>query len=515
MPHAALDTLPLEVTSLIFNCLRPKSCGALHPDFTEPPDVYFHDGSQESSEPAWYSLQLQPLLSLCLVCKRLGNLAQPLLHREFLLGYGDSWRSNRFTWSGRLIGFMRTVARRRDLAAQVTRIFIHPEIWESHRSKTVVERWQSEQNPVWRSRCPFSWSEVRLSEDDLIAVLILELPNLQYCSLQVGVDTDEIAPGASFRAALISRLPIKTVDLNLCATSCEVRKSYGKFSIIQRAFSLLNLSMGLETLNLHQYYGSVLRDDIDPIPALPNLKNLRLTFSWLNERTLQSLLSSCGSLQTFHYEATSNPERNDIGYYFYILTSTGNIHFRLTDAVKHLSSHCKTLKSVHLDLRMRGFTQCTPEPWTAFSLEQFTTLQHLFLTLDEFHSVYMVAHASPDQGLITLLPSSIISLYLAGQITDELSRMEESLIGLAEGVLSGQLPNLEVVRWDETERLSAGFPVHTMFSAAGVDFSYSSWPLSKSTLGESQRIGHPSWFDDGFRGDLLNYVPPDEEDPDL
>ncbi|KAL2808290.1 hypothetical protein BJX63DRAFT_436276 [Aspergillus granulosus] len=471
----------------------------------------------------------------------------PFLYREFMLGYGDSWRSDKFSWKGRLFCFMRTVARRRDLASQVKRIYIHPQLWETHRPKTVpvVNYWRSEWSPVWRSRSGYYRSEVqellcdlaevlgidtlqRLSEDDLIAVLISELPSLQPCSLQLGVDYDEVAPGAGLRAAAVSRLPIKTIDLELCATASEARRSFGHTSIVHRAFSVLSLSMGLETLNLHEYYG-VMSDEIDPILPLPNLKNLRLTFSWLSERTLQRLLSSCGSLRTFFYEATSNPERRKYDFsdfYPLRLVRKGNIHFRLADAVKHLRSHCNTLESVHLDLRMRGFTHCTPEPWDAFGFEQFTTLKHLLLlTLDEFHTAYMNPHPSPDQGLSKLLPPSITSLSLAGQITEELPRMEESLSGLAEAVSRGELPILEVVRWDEHQMLSANFPVRTMFSAAGVDFSYSTFPLSKSTLGESQSITHPSYFDDGYRiypevdpcslPPALQQPGPDEEDPDL
>jgi hypothetical protein len=177
---------------------------------------------------------------------------------------------------------------------------------------------------------------------------------------------------------------------------------------------------------------------------------------------------------------------------------------------------------------MHGFTPYTPEPWSAFSFQSFTRLQHLFLTLDEFHTVYVDPHPIPKQGLRALLPYTLTSLSLAGQITPELPRMEQ-IRGLAEAVSSGdQLPSLEVIRWDETNTLSEEFSVDTIpiFSAAGVDFGYSTWPLSRSTLGETQSIGHPSYFDDGFRYDPRRFVSPsdlppvpqpapDETDPDL
>jgi hypothetical protein len=165
---------------------------------------------------------------------------------------------------------------------------------------------------------------------------------------------------------------------------------------------------------------------------------------------------------------------------------------------------------------MRGFTPCTSETWPAFSLQDFTRLQHLFLTLDEFHTVYMDPHPIPKRGLASLLPSSLTSLSLAGQITLELPRLEQNLRGLAEAVSSGDdLPNLKLIRWDETDTLSEEFSVDTlpMLSAAGVDFGYSTWPLSRSSLGESQSIAHPSYFDDGFRYDPRRFVSPSDLPP--
>ncbi|KAL4871123.1 hypothetical protein BDV12DRAFT_194769 [Aspergillus spectabilis] len=57
-------------------------------------------------------------------------------------GYGDSWRSDLYTWDGRLTSFMRTVARRRDLAATVKRIYVHsldPRAVFSFREFTVLK----------------------------------------------------------------------------------------------------------------------------------------------------------------------------------------------------------------------------------------------------------------------------------------------------------------------------------------------------------------------------------------
>ncbi|KAL3482602.1 hypothetical protein BJX62DRAFT_111042 [Aspergillus germanicus] len=51
-------------------------------------------------------------------------------------GCRDSWETNLFSWDRRLTSFICTVAQRRDLAACVKRIYLHPRLLEpldSHR----------------------------------------------------------------------------------------------------------------------------------------------------------------------------------------------------------------------------------------------------------------------------------------------------------------------------------------------------------------------------------------------
>lgn len=107
MALGSLDRLPREIFDLLLGYL----------------------GGQSTFQK--YSLELQRLTSLCLVCRHLCGAVQPILYQEFMLGYGDSWRSDLYTWHGRLSSFMWTVAHRRDLAALVKRIYIHPYLVES------------------------------------------------------------------------------------------------------------------------------------------------------------------------------------------------------------------------------------------------------------------------------------------------------------------------------------------------------------------------------------------------
>ncbi|KAF7131276.1 hypothetical protein CNMCM5793_004390 [Aspergillus hiratsukae] len=478
MGPAALDHLPTEILHMILSYLGFHCSGKHRP---EPPDAYIRGDRQESDQPSWYSLKLQTLLSLCLVSRRLRNAVQPILYHEFVLGYGDSWRSDLYTWGGRLTSFMRTVAQRRDLAALVKRIYIHPYLLECFGEEKEVQ--------VFELSCHRNmWRVIRIEElqqlsaGDLVAVLISELPNLEHFSFQVGPYHGKIVRSAGLRAAGISRLPLRTIDISLRATAREAH--YGSlFDLGQTASALLGVSTGLETLNLHMCKGITRRARF---PSLPNLKTLRLTFSRLGERDLERLLSSCNGLRSFFYEATNCP------FTGYNSSYDCSDHFQLSNAVRYLSRHRATLESLHLDLRKRGHTQDGPEPRAVFSFREFTVLKHLFLNLDEFHTRFWAGTPAEDPDLLVqLLPPSITSLHLAGHITDELPRLEESLLGLAHAASRGQFPRLEEVRWDHKEKLNSEAIVSTAFAAAGVSFGYDRWPMSMSTLGDGGKSPPP------------------------
>lgn len=479
------DRLPIEIIHMILRCLGFYCGGKQQPP--EPPDAYFRGKQQQSDQPSWYSLKLQTLLSLCLVCKRLRDIVQPILYHDFMLGYGDSWCSDLYTWDGRLTSFMRTVAQRRDLAALVKRIFIHPYLLESFGEErirvisicTSVSSKVIRANPRQYISEREAWGALQeaahalgvksleqLSSRDLITVLIMELPNLEHCSLEIGPYEEQIVPSAGLHVAGISQLPLTTIDVSLRSWDDSL------FYLDERVGSLLDVSTRLETLNLHMCRGS----STGSFPSLPNLKSLNITFSRFSERDLYGLLSSCHSLHTFLYEATHPPWEPDA------FQRLGYDHFRLSHAVRYLSLHCQTLEFLHLDLRQRGLTFEPPE---TFNLKQFTVLKHLFLNLDEFHSRFMAVDPPPlgdRELLVRILPSSIISLHLAGHITPELPRLENSLSGLARAVLSGQFPNLKQIRWNEKEKLNDIVGIRSDFATAGVSFDYDRWPISMPTL---------------------------------
>ncbi|KAJ4202369.1 hypothetical protein NW759_015420 [Fusarium solani] len=86
-------------------------------------------GKQQPDAKSWYSIDRHALFSLSLTSKRFRDLAQPILYHEFVLGYGDSWLSESYTWEGRLVSFIRTLSRRSDLAHRVKVMYIHTSLF--------------------------------------------------------------------------------------------------------------------------------------------------------------------------------------------------------------------------------------------------------------------------------------------------------------------------------------------------------------------------------------------------
>lgn len=198
------DDLPLETLHQIFGyfCLHCREIRQ-----STPPDAYLRGTRQDYEKPSWYSLDHHTLFSMCLVSKGFYHATQPVLYHEIILGYGDSWRSDLYTWDGRLTSFMRTVAQRRDLAALVKRVYIHPYLLESlpleeedyHGSACMPPSLsilpqpreyisEEEAQDTLQEIAPMSGIEEpeRFSAGDLVTFLIAVLPNLEHCSLQVG-----------------------------------------------------------------------------------------------------------------------------------------------------------------------------------------------------------------------------------------------------------------------------------------------------------------------------------------
>ncbi|OJJ77606.1 hypothetical protein ASPBRDRAFT_25257 [Aspergillus brasiliensis CBS 101740] len=548
MPHA-LENLPPEILHLILGHLGIECCST---DKIEWADAHFRRSLQKPNQPSWSSLKLQPLLSLCLVSKHLCHAVQPILCCNFAPGYGDSWHSRLYTWDGRLLSFLGTVARRRDLAKFVKRIHILPHLLQA--SREAVEKEKRNRQRMWEEyirglpqderlrlpseppTCPISVSdhlqppqpelrqaigeeeardtlrevaialrlnapEQRVAAKDLVTLLIAALPKLEHCSLFLGPPSYMMSvTSAALLTAELSQLPLRTLSLSVLRTEEK------RFDLDRNVRLLFEVSPCLETLNLHKCYGiQQQQQQAATLPLLPRLKHIRITCSRLNEQGLKLILNSCNNLCSFTYEA--GPHFVDDG-------SAGqwdcSDHFRLRSAARYLTRHHhhrKTLQSVHIDLRNRGGDPVTtPSP---FSFRELTALKHLFLNLDEFHSMFFLHPGTDDSTILTkVLPDGLSSLHLAGRIGEDLPRLERGLFGLGEAAVEGRFQHLKEVRWDINARLHTEDAVRALLAVAGIDFAYDSWPESRMSAYHGDSIP-PANFENQC------HAFPDCEDDDL
>ncbi|KAJ3544251.1 hypothetical protein NM208_g3158 [Fusarium decemcellulare] len=325
---------------------------------------------QKRGAKSWYSLNRHALFSLSLASKRLRNIAQPILYHEFVLGYDDSWRTDFYSWNGRLASFMRSVTRNPDLASLVKVVHIDTLLLKSQTNEengAVIQETASSLGidlpSAWRRRVekvyhvtkwgwPSAYQLFSLSKPDgkgdlddkeqwnlaiefhrgdqlgpswmngeIVAMLVAQLPNLDRLSLAGSPDCwpRRGFPDTALPALNISTLGLKTLDLGV------------------RADALIQVATGLETLNLHQY------EFWPDFPQMPNLKTLRITEGRFSAYNMKALLSACtGGLRCFEYEAAADTPRPP---------GPDDNHFNLSEAILHLQMHKHTLQTVHLDVR--------------------------------------------------------------------------------------------------------------------------------------------------------------------
>lgn len=278
---ASLDDLSTDTLQTIFSYF----CLHCHPEqHSTAADAYFSGTQQKENEQSWYSLDRHALFNLCLVSKRFREIAQTVLYHEFVLGYGDSWRSGLYTWDGRLTSFMRTVSQRPELAALVKSVYIHPYLLKpvgEEETRDALEQAAHALNiDPWQHQLV----------GDLVTVLIAQLPNLEWLGLQRGPGPLRSIRLSDLMGDDIPRLPIKTINITKQSSSGN-----NLFIMDPNALSILEMAEDLETLNLHMCRGVC--EGI--MPFLPKLKTLRLTYSRLGHKDLKRLLSSCANLHTF------------------------------------------------------------------------------------------------------------------------------------------------------------------------------------------------------------------------
>ncbi|EEU37237.1 uncharacterized protein NECHADRAFT_78491 [Fusarium vanettenii 77-13-4] len=450
---ASLQNLPVEVLSEILGHFCPHCRG----ESQELVGVAFkreNPGPRlDRAERSWFALDRVALSSLSISCKALRPLAQGILHHEFLLGSVDAIWLRADDFDNRLAPFMRTVVRRRDLAARVRKVTIHPlpgmsinvdqlrdlllesatvlgidlvQAWKRRaeeasaaigtgrrdrsfqtRDKILRNFLKPRANARLRGRLGSgSPIDFRFLGGELISMFIALLPNMDHLSLwQHRLAPLYLRPEA-FRSLGITGLPkLKTFETDA------------------NPHTLLALSPGLETLNIREYLPSP-NQDFD----LPNLKTLRLAGMACKKYNLLGVLpiiSRCtGGLSAFLYE-----EKH--------LAVDGRdlYNFTPSQVVDALKPHRETLETLHLHNRKIDYKN-PPNP-TFFGLNDFSSLQRLHVSTPAIFSsppgdLYTRTPEKDRDRIWSRIPSSIVSLHLLDAATIQPERVQEGLIGLGD-----------------------------------------------------------------------------------
>ncbi|KAJ8133247.1 hypothetical protein O1611_g372 [Lasiodiplodia mahajangana] len=429
-----LSNLPTEIIMLI---LRNFCLHCREPDGV--PEIYFPSQHQRLDQPSWYALDLQALHATCLVSRRFRDIAQAILYHEFVPGYGDSYYSRQYEWTGRLTGFLRTVAQRRDLANLVRRLYLSHWLLspigmlESYRVEAALEESARVRGislpdflepfhdlPLRKQLGPY-----RPRAEELVALLLSCLPNLSQLYLTMGTPRSPI-PARALSAAGVLRLSLQTLEF--CPGGSDLR---------QRLGGILEMSSStLETLTINAYRPR----DGDKLEIsdlyFPSLRNIIVTMSEMSDPDLELLLSRCAGLETFIYDATSN---------IYCIQPS--------NIIKCLSRHKETLTTIRLDLRDAriidgGFlSERTP------SLQIFPTLLNVSLNaLFIYNDVS--EQANDDDVLCQLLPLSVTSLQIYDTVgIPTFARLSKGLRRLIDAASQGRFPSLRRVRCYVREQL--------------------------------------------------------------
>ncbi|SCO81555.1 uncharacterized protein FRV6_05768 [Fusarium oxysporum] len=522
MAHPSTPRLPNEILVLIFShfCLHCQD--AYNESWDERPlrPIASQRKEQQAEAKPWYSIDRQTLCSLSLTCRQFRDIAQPVLYHEFVLGYGDSWISEVYQWNDRLAPFVRTLARRPDLARLVKVIYISHRVFSTSEDKEEPRRnilleaanalgvdlpaaWK-ERVEIWDYIClweKFDWPDVypvfsefylddhrRLTEKqerqlrramseksmpgrrwmnaELIAMLLAHTPNIEIISIQSsrGWPTCGIAE-SSMPALGVTHLPVKRLDLGM------------------PAHPIVKISDNLETLNFHGYIGNLGYIKME----MPSLKSLRITEGFLSAVRLSKVLEGCtGGLVAFEYEAAQGRRQNN--------DQTPAVNFQLSDAIELLRLHKSTLQILHLDLTARRVDIRRIEP--GVNMRDFTALQHLWInTLLLFPIVLPPTLGTPADAeiLVQFLPRSIVSLEI---YRDGRCFVSDALHGLV-AVKSEQFPFLKWVILGPR----GGGDLGRVSKAAGVSFSTKVYRLCqvKTYLqgpNTDSRLEFPDWDSD-------------------
>ncbi|KAF4953321.1 hypothetical protein FGADI_6087 [Fusarium gaditjirri] len=418
MAHSSTARFPNELLVLISShfCLHCQD--AYNESWDERPlqPILSQSNKQQAEVKPWYSIDRQTLCSLSLACRQFRDVAQSVLYHEFVLGYGDSWISEVYHWEDCLAPFIRTIARRPDLARLVKVVYISHRIFDTSEDKEESRRsilleaanalgvdllaaWKKRADDV-HSMCPAE----RPDWPDFYPVFIeshlddnRRLTEKQERQLRRAMTEKSMPSRRWMNAELISMLLAHTPNIDIVSIqSSRGWPSCGITGSSMPALGLTHLPVKRLDLGMSGNLGCVEME-------MPCLKNLRITKGFLSAARLSKVLRGCtGGLVAFEYEAAQG---------WYQDNDTPAVNFQLSDAIELLRLHKSSLQILHLDLTARRGDIRRIEP--RMNMKDFTSLQHLWVnTLLLFPIVLPPILGTPTDAeiLVQFLPRSIVSL---------------------------------------------------------------------------------------------------------
>ncbi len=302
-PRLTLLSLPNEILTLILSnfclhCIEQRDgpgAGFFTPQSLAPAR------GRASQEPSWASFNRQALHAVCLVSTRLRDVGQRVLYHQFAPGYGDSIPSNRDSWSHRLLPFLRTVARRRDLAAVVQHVqlelglfvdllpnHVHEVLRDAAEARGIdLHHFLARFGEYTRLGSPYPRDCPQT--DELVTMLVACLPNLARLNL-AGGGAFKCIPVAALRTAGITSLGVQAIDFS-CASEFGDSSLGGILDLPLPSLTALSISFPEE---------KSLRS-INRLP--PSLRHLYITQAESEGPALAALLSRCVMLETFVFES--------------------------------------------------------------------------------------------------------------------------------------------------------------------------------------------------------------------
>lgn len=465
-------------------------------DRHEAPQAYLHRDQQQPDQPSWYSLNCDALFQVCLTSRRLLGPAQAVLYHDFMHGYGDSWRTTRFTWDRRLTSFMRTISHRPDLASRVRCVYIDAKLMFFVQSPECDEALQlaasslsvgpgdigvtAETELECRRWNDYTWKKLSFVASeiawDLVHVLLLQLPQLQHFSykgsnLNLDCWQDRVTP-AAFRS--LSGPSLKTVS---AAYTTEYPRPLETQERTIFSNVMGQVSVGdLETVNLHMADIHEALAAEYPSTSWASVKNFHVTKSRCSKAAISAFLTNVEGLEKFTYEAElSAREERSIG------SDAGSSPLQPHEAIDCLRKFAHSLRNLHLDFGVYGspaFYSSRTEMGFVSPVTDFENLEHFLINVGAICN----SEDPPDpvngdrRLLVNLLPWSLQSLEMPGNILFFGSRLVSGLHGLVEAIAGGQFPFFTRITCNEV------VPKHE-YDALLIPhaFTLSSWPSSKLT----------------------------------